>query len=164
MKQNILFKTLIDLLLFLQCFGLLVITLVLPNNMTIGNTKISLEEWNFTQCVIFTLSCISYLIFLIALYYLRKLARNYLSNQIFSNIISANLKRSGNYFILYGLFSIIAIIIQCIQHLTGHEFSYTYDLNSQLTLFTIIIGVFFIIQSKVLSTAKSLQEENDLTV
>lgn len=33
MKQNILFKTLIDLLFFVQCFGLIGVIVILPSNL-----------------------------------------------------------------------------------------------------------------------------------
>jgi len=41
---------------------------------------------------------------------------------------------------------------------------FTYDINIQMTVLSLIIGLFFIIQSNILINAKNLKEENDLTV
>jgi len=99
MKQNILFKTLIDILFFLHCFGLLGALVILPTNIgTIIQANISVEYWNITHWVIFILSTLGYMLFLIGIYFLRKMARNYLSNKPFSINIIQYLKKSGKYY------------------------------------------------------------------
>ena len=165
MKQNILFKTLIDILFFLQCFGLLGAILILPNNIrTISQANTSLENWNITHWLIFILSTLGYLLFLIGIYFLRKMARHYLSNRPFSINIIQYLKKSGRYFILYGCITIGVITIQFLEKLFNSTMEFTYDINIQMSIVSLIIGLFFILQSNTLSNAKKLKEENDLTI
>lgn len=165
MKQNILFKTLIDILFFLQCFGLLGAILVLPNNIgTISQANTALENWNIMHWLIFTLSTLGYLLFLIGIYFLRKMARYYLSNQPFSVNIIQYLKKSGQYFILYGCITIGVITIKFLEKLFNSTMEFTYDINIQMSIVSLIIGLFFILQSNTLSNAKKLKEENDLTI
>jgi len=165
MKRNILFKTLIDTLFFLQCFGLLGAIFILPNNIgTISQANILLENWNVTHWVIFILSTIGYLLFLIGIYFLRKMAKNYLSNKPFSINIIQYLKKSGQYFILYGMVTIVIIIIQFLEKLFNSSMQFSYDLSVQMSVLSLIIGLFFTLQSNTLINAKKLKEENDLTV
>jgi len=165
MKRNILFKTLIDILFFLQCFGLLGAIFVLPSNIgTISQANILVEDWNMTHWTIFILSTVGYLLFLTAIYFLRKMARNYLSNKPFSIGITQYLKKSGQYFILYGVITICIIIIQFMEKLFNSRIEFTYDISIQMPVLSLIIGLFFTIQSNTLINAKKLKEENDLTV
>ncbi len=165
MKNNILFKTLIDILFFLQCFGLLGALIILPTNIgTISQANIPLETWSLTHWLIFILSSVGYLLFLIGLYYLRKMARHHLSNKSFSINIIQNLKKSGQYFILYGIITVGIILIQFLEKLLNSTIEFTYDINVQMSVLSLIIGLFFILQSNTLMNAKLLKEENDLTV
>jgi hypothetical protein len=165
MKQNILFKTLIDILFFLQCFGLLGAIFILPTNIgTISQANMSLETWNIIHWIIFALSTLGYLLFLIGIYFLRKMARHYLSNKPFSINIIQCLKKSGQYFILHGMVTIGVIIIQFTEKLFNSTMKFTYDVNVQMSILTIIVGLFFIIQSNTLINARKLKDENDLTI
>jgi hypothetical protein len=51
-----------------------------------------------------------------------------------------------------------------IIRLTNNKLQFTYDENTQFSVFEIIIGLFFIIQSNTIKKAKELKQENDLTV
>lgn len=104
------------------------------------------------------------MLFLIGLYYLRKMARNQLSNRLYENSVSINLKKSGAFFIANGVLSILAILIVFIIRLTNNNLQFTYNENAQFSVFAIIIGLFFIIQSNTIKKAKELKQENDLTV
>tara|TARA_B110001450_G_C17490424_1_gene428062 strand:- start:231 stop:728 length:498 start_codon:yes stop_codon:yes gene_type:complete len=165
MKQNILFKTLIDLLFFVQCFGLIGVIVILPSNLgTISQAEVQVVNWNFNHWCIFIISSLSYILFLIGLYYLRKMARNQLSNRPYENSVSTNLKKSGSFFIANGILSILVIVVVFIIRLTNNKLQFTYDENTQFSVFAIIIGLFFIIQSNTIKKAKELKQENDLTV
>lgn len=165
MTRNILFKTLIDILFFLQCFGLLGTVFILPTNIsTISQANTLVEDWNILHWFMFILSAISYLIFLSGIYFLRKMAKHYLTNNIFSLNSTSLLNKSGNCFILYGALSILNIAIQFINNLFNSKIKLTYDINMQMSVLTLIIGLFFILQSNTLSNAKKLKEENDLTI
>ena len=165
MKKTILFKTLVDILYFLHFIGLLGIILILPFGIVnINQANISVEEWSFFNWIIVIVSLTTYIIFLIGLYYLRKMARFLLSNKYFSDLIINNLKKSGTHFLLTGVLSLFLIILLWINKLYDGKLELVYDINFMIPLFLMIIGMFFIIQSKTLLLAKSIKEENELTV
>ena len=165
MKKTILFKTLVDILYFLHFIGLLGIILILPFGIVnINQANISVEDWSFFNWIIVIISLTTYIIFLGGLYYLRKMARFLLSNKHFSNLIISNLKKSGTHFLLTGVLSLFLIILLWINKLYDGKLELVYDINFMIPLFLMIIGMFFIIQSKTLLLAKNIKEENELTV
>ena len=165
MKKTILFKTLVDILYFLHFIGLLGIILILPFGIVnINQANISVEDWSFFNWIIVIISLTTYIIFLRGLYYLRKMARFLLSNKYFSNLIISNSKKSGTHFLLTGVLSLFLIILLWINKLYDGKLELVYDINFMIPLFLMIIGMFFIIQSKTLLLAKNIKEENELTV
>ena len=139
--------------------------LILPFGIVnINQANISVEEWSFFNWIIVIVSLTTYIIFLIGLYYLRKMARFLLSNKYFSDLIINNLKKSGTHFLLTGILSLFLIILLWISKLYDGKLELVYDINFMIPLFLMIIGMFFIIQSKTLLLAKSIKEENELTV
>lgn len=165
MTKTILFKTLVDILYFLHFIGLLGIILILPFGIVnINQANISVEEWSFLNWIIVIVSLTTYIIFLIGLYYLRKMARFLLSNKYFSDFTISNLKKSGTHFLLTGILSLFLIILLWIGKLYDGKLELVYDINFMIPLFLMIIGMFFIIQSKTLLLAKNIKEENELTV
>ena len=165
MKKTILFKTLVDVLYFFHFFGLLGVFFILPFGVvTINQVEMNVEDWSFFFWTLAVVSLVAYIIFLRGLFYLRKMARFLLSNKYFSEQIIINLKKSGTYFLFTGILSFILIFLVWISKLTEDEFKLVYDINFIIPLFLIIIGMFFIIQSKTLFLAKNMKEENELTV
>lgn len=165
MKNRILFKTLIDIIYILHFMGLVGILFIIPFGVLhINQVDVKVEDWNLLYWLIFLVSLTAYIIFLRGLYYLRKMARFLLSNKYFSIKTIENLKKSGNHFLLAGGISFILN-----GFLWGNEFyqiitQVIYKPNFLISLFLVIIGMFFIIQSDALSLAKNMKEENDLTV
>jgi hypothetical protein len=104
------------------------------------------------------------MVFLRGLYFLRKMARFLLSSKYFSDNIIRNLKKSGNHFLLTSLISFALIFAQWIGKMVDGKIELAYDQELLVPLFLAIIGIFFIIQSSTLDLAKSLKEENELTV
>ncbi len=75
-----------------------------------------------------------------------------------------NLKRSGNMFSIAGVFLMVTYAIFWLSRLSLGTIKLTYGTNLMIPLFLIIIGLFFILQSNALFKAKSIKEENDLTI
>ncbi|MFT5918101.1 MAG: hypothetical protein ACI81T_004618, partial [Bacteroidia bacterium] len=48
--------------------------------------------------------------------------------------------------------------------MTNGKLALSYDVNLMIPCFLVIIGLFFVIQSEALLTAKGSKEENELTV
>ncbi len=165
MKKTILFKTLVDILYYLHFLGLLGMFLIIPFDvMNINQVNLKIEDWNFFHWLILLVSIIVYIIFLRGLYFLRKTAKFLLFNNHFSKDLSTSLNKSGNHFLITGLFSFLLMIAFSIFKITQGKIELIHNFNSMTPLFLMIIGLFFIIQSKTLEIAKNYKEENELTV
>lgn len=157
MKNSVLFKSLIDIFFFIHVIGLIAILFKIPIVFMVKNT----EPPQFLDWIILVINAFVYFIFLRGVFFLRKTARIFLSHHHFSKPVVNYMKICGNQFVYAGLISIVIF-------LTGKNF----DLNfepihksfSITPLFLIIVGLFFIIQSRTLSYAISLKNENDLVV
>jgi len=165
MKKIKLFKTLLDILVFIFSIGVIstVVFIIRVGRFTINHVIIDVENWSFFYWFIAIVSLMSYIIFLRGLYFLRKIAK-VVSEQYFSDINVSNSKKVGTHFLLAGILYLFIIVILWINRLIDlgqFEIGTDFDLISPLTL--IIIGVFFMIQSKNLLLAKSFKEENELT-
>ena len=165
MRKNILFKTLIDILFYFHCFALVGVLFILPFGVTkINQVNLPVENWSASYWFILIFNFIIYVVFLIGLFYLRKTARYLLSNKFFTENVIENLKKSGVYFIVFGVASfLLSIIIWAIKLYKG-SFHLVYDSNIIIPLFVSIVGLFFIIQSKALLSGKNYKQENDLTI
>lgn len=166
MKKPFLFKVLIDILIFLYFIGLIGLVIAIPlKKCIISPVKICIVDWTLFYWFIAIISIIAYVIFLKGLYHLRKVARFLTSKKYFSKIIITNLKKSGNLFLLTGTLYFSIIIALWINRLIEEKiFEIGYDMDLIGPLFLIIIGIFFIIQSKTLLLAKNFKEENELTI
>ena len=135
MKKTILFKTLVDILFVLHIVGLFGILLILPfgvfnfNEVDIGITNFSIFYW-----LIILAGFSAYIIFLRGLYFLRKIARNLLSNKHFSLAVINNLKKSGTHFLLTGILSIGILILLWFSKLFHGKLEFGYDINLMLSL------------------------------
>ena len=157
MKKAVLFKTLIDIIFYLYVIGLIAILLKSPFNFT---KETNLEQPNFLYWLILAIDGICYFIFLRGLYFLRKMARIFLSEKYFTKTVAISMQSSGNQFVYAGLLSILGWTL-------GLIFNIAIDPSNTLRiipLFIIIIGLFFTIQSRALLSAIEIKNENDLTV
>ncbi len=167
MKKNNLFKTLLDILIFLFFIGTitLIVFIIRIGGVNISHIDITnIETWNFFYWLIAIVSLMTYIIFLRGLYFLRKTAK-IVTNQYFSDKNISNSKKAGIHFLLAGtlyFFIIVILWINIMIDLGQFEIGTDFDIIAPLTL--MIIGVFFMIHSRNLLLAKSFKEENELTV
>jgi len=165
MKRNILFKSLIDILFFFLCFGVLGVIFILPfGSININQATLKLEDWSVLHWVVFTVTLTAYITFLIAIYQLRKVAYLMLKSKVLSESTALRLKKSGKLLIASGLGYFLITLLVWMYNLYDGTISFMYDSDSLAPLFIIIMGLFFMIQSDVLITAKRATEENDLTI
>ena len=164
MTRNIVFKTLIDILFIFQGFGVLGAFIIIPFGVTkINQVNVAVEKWSALFWALLIIGVIAYLMFMVGLYYLRKVGRHLLSNRYFSINIISNLKKSGMFLMYSGVIGFIGFVMAWIIKLSSNQVTF-YDTDMSLPLFIGIVGLFFIIQSEVLLSAKSFKEENDLTI
>lgn len=167
MKNNILFKTLVDILFFLQGFAFPGFLLLMPLGASSSyNVYINfdVETWNLIHWGCLILSLIIYIVFLRGLYFLRKIARLLLAKRYFTNNYIQKLKITGIHFLISGILYAVLLVGIWMSKLFDGMLTFKYDTNVITPLFITIIGLFFILQSNTLLLAKSFKEENELTV
>jgi Protein of unknown function (DUF2975) len=164
MGRNTIFKTLIDILFIFQGVGILGAFIIIPFGITkIDQVNVGIEKWSALFWILLIIGIIAYGMFMIGLFYLRRVGRYLLSKRYFTTHVVSNLKKSGLFLIFSGITGFIGfIIIWVIKINTNHITIYNIDIA--LLFFISIIGLFFIIQSDILLSAKSFKEENDLTI
>ena len=168
MKSNRLFKILLDILCFIYLTWLIapIIFIINVGGVTINHDIVvkDIENWDFYNWFIAVVSLLTYIIFLRGLYFLRKVAR-VLPYQYFSDINISNSKKVGAQFLLAGtLYFSIIMILWIEESIDLREFSIGTDMDLVPSLSLMLIGTFFILQSKNLLLAKNFKDENDLTV
>ena len=165
MKKTILFKTLVDILFVLHIVGLFGILLILPFGVfNFNEVNVETANWSIFNWLILLGGFSAYIVFLKGLYFLRKIARNLLSNKYFSLVVINNIKKSGTHFLLTGILSLGILILLWFSKLFHGKLEFGYDLNLMIPFFLMIIGLFLIIQSNSLFIAKGFKDENDLIV
>jgi len=167
MKNNILFKTLVDILFFLQGFAFPGFLVLMPLGASASynvHINFDVETWNIIHWGCLILSLIIYIVFLRGLYFLRKVARLLMSKKYFTQIFIITIKKSGVNLLISGTLYFILIIGIWINKSFNNHLEITYNTNVIMPLFICTIGLFFIIQSKTLTLAKVFKEENELTV
>lgn len=118
---------------------------------------------------------INFMLFIIAIYYLKKSTASFTTSDLYNEASIKHLKKAGNLFVFIGLSSILimlfsAIYIQGIAQniLQMNAFlSFLNILAAAIDLkstFLIIIGLFFVLFSKSFEHASRLKQENELTI
>ena len=158
MKNSLLFKSLIDILFVLHVLGLFAILLRFPLGVV---DVVNMEPLNLWKWIILTISCLIYLIFLRGLFFLRKIAREFLLNKMFTESVAISMKKSGSQFTYAG---IISLLIFLSKRLFDLNFEFIPQSVSITPIFLIIVGLFLTIQSKILLKTISIKNENDLTI
>jgi len=172
MKNAKIFEFLVDLLFVFHCIGLAGFLFIFPLGIfTTQTVNVKMEDFNYNinelpqmYWVFIGISFIAYIIFLMGLYFLRKVAKQLISKQIFSSKIILNLKKSGKYLLASGMSVLIMYILIWLFKLLNGKIELVYGDNVMVPFFLMIVGLFFIIHSKALLIAKETKEENDLTI
>lgn len=158
MKNSFLFKSMIDIFFLLQVLGLIALFgKILIAFMPVKNMEpVHLNEWVFLIS-----NCIVYIIFLRGLFFLRKIAGEFLRNKTLTKTVMSLMKKTGIHFTLAGLILLITILTEKLFDLQLEPIT---ELFNVTPIFLVIIGLFFIIQSQTLLEAIKMKNENDLMV
>lgn len=166
MTRSIIFKTLIDVLFFLLCLGLLSVVFLAPTGFasrSMENKEV--ENWDVFSWLLLIFSVISYVALLIGIKHLRSASRYMMHQNKFHPKTAILLKKSGQFLIFSSLVGYaIFIVIFFLKLFLDAKFQLILDNSAFLQLFTTIVGLFFILQSEVLQNAADYKEENDLTI
>ncbi len=158
MKKSVLFKSLIDIFFFIHVIGLIAILFKFPIEFIGFKNQETSQFWNW---IILSMNALAYLIFLRGLFFLRKMARIFLSQNHFTESVVNYMKICGNQFVYAGL---ILIIILATGKTLNLDFEPIYKSLSITPIFLVIVGLFFTIQSRTLSIAINIKNENNLMV
>lgn len=157
MKNAVLFKSLIDIFFFIHVIGFIAIVAKFSITFSVKNIdNPQIEDW-----IIFVFNVLIYLLFLRGLFFLRKTARLFLKQNQFMISTVECIKKSGNQFVVAGILYVLVFLLSKLLNL---QLKPIYDIFSITPIFIIIVGLFFIIQSKVIHQAISFKNENDLMV
>ncbi|WGK66098.1 DUF2975 domain-containing protein [Croceiramulus getboli] len=172
MSQRILFKTLVDILFLIHCFGLIGFILVLPvgfyttdlvqlkmSNFDFGIDKLPVWYWSG----IF-LSILAYIFLLLALAFLRRMARILLTRNFFLDPVIEYGRKTGKFFLFSGSTLVLVYIILWLGKLFSGKVQIDLGTDIIIPFFLLMIGLFFKLQAEALQQGKELKEENELTI
>jgi len=139
----------------------------MKNTILLKNFTMDQIEHNDSSILFWILAALGlviYVVVLISLHYLRKVSKNLLIDRKFSTAIITNLRKSSIHFLADGGLLIFLMLTLWVGNFFNGKIEFVYDLKLITSLFLMIIGLFFIIQSNTLSLAKDMKEENELTI
>jgi len=158
MKNSLLFKSLIDIFFLLHLIGLIALLMKIP----LGFIPVkNIEPLHLSGWIFLIINCIVYLIFLRGLFFLRKIAREFLLNKTLSKTVVDFMKKTGNQFTLAGLISLIIILTEKLFDLQIETIPKSFSITP---IFLVIVGLFFTVQSQTLLNAIKIKDENDLMI
>jgi hypothetical protein len=174
---NILFYCLLIVLAvgFISLIILLFFNDLLPQILQQYKTLFS-TMFNWKLLLIPTITVINYILFVVGVYYLRKVIPFFPSKDFYNLIVIKSLKKAGNLFIFIGASSILVRLISIfiMQNMTQSMVVEKSSIWLTITpliasldlvnIFLIIIGLFLLLFSKSFENAKELKQENDLTI
>lgn len=134
----------------------------LPDFITVNGA--SLSKLDFGAKSLLITGTVAYLLFLYAVFLLKKITRQFSRTILFEHTVIKQLNHVGYSFI--GI-AVLMYIPSFIYRLTEHEITVRFDFFGHLFdsfLFIVSLGLFFMVLSSIFKIAKLAKEENDLTV
>jgi hypothetical protein len=131
--------------------------------------------FNWKILLVPAITVMNFILFVLAIFYLRKSISPFVKSDFYSKDVTKNLKKAGNIFIFIGTSTIVIQFIAAIYLYTispkilqinslitiSNTVIATFDLRS---IFLIIAGLFFLLFSNSFINARKLKQENDLTI
>lgn len=171
MKKLHLLKSLVDLLWFFSIIVIVSMAIFLPilffSNeaidipVTIGETKVTGMDLA-TKLMLLGLVT-AYCFFVYGLFLFRKVLTLFSKRQIFEHKVIVLLNRIGKFFVIASLLAVSVNFIAKIYINDKIEVGIQGGFFDSF-LFTASLGLFFMVLSEVFANAKSIKEENDLTI
>ncbi|QXP63515.1 DUF2975 domain-containing protein [Polaribacter sp. R2A056_3_33] len=122
-------------------------------------------------------SVVNFVLLIVAIFYLRKCISSFLNSDFYNEDVTTNFKKAGNLFIFIGVSTIIIQLFAILYFQNLAENMIQMKTNFLITLsnilaatidlksvISIIIGLFFLLFSKIFENARVLKQENDLTI
>jgi hypothetical protein len=123
---------------------------------------ISFSDLGWTHYLFMALNLIVYSVFIYGLFRLRIVSKLFLNNTFYNSELGKNSNLAGKCFILSGVFWWLIDGLSSIHF--NNEFSIGVSEKTFIYLFIIVIGLFFMLTSRLFDRALELKNENDLTI
>ncbi|WP_197052682.1 DUF2975 domain-containing protein [Psychroserpens sp. Hel_I_66] len=127
----------------------------------------SKREFSFNIKLIFIFKSVALLIFVFGVFILISKLTYLLKRDFFNSILINSFSKSGKLFLISGSFGFLTSIISMLNILFLKDYSSQLYLNIDskgLYIMLMILGLFFLLFSKVLAKANEIQQENELTI
>ena len=170
MKSLNVLKSLIDLFLFFSVMGGLAVIVMVPLKLinpehevpiSIKGIEVTGSDW--LSLLVIVLSGIGAFFFIYAIFVLRKVLKLFLQKEIFTNAVIAHFRTIGKCVIASTLLTSVPMFFYNIIERNNLGIEFTGGGFDSLLL-SISLGLLFIVIGEIFQKAKTLQEENDLTV
>ncbi len=175
---NILFYTLIFVLII--CFLFFIILAFFPETLprTIRNFSILFSQpFGWKMYLVPISSVVNYVLLIVSIFFLRKSMASFLRSDFYNETVTINLKKAGAIFVFIGVSSIIIqlIAVSFVQSISYNMVQLDTGVFIRLlnllvaaldlkSILAIIIGLFFLLFSKIFENSRILKQENDLTI
>ena len=171
MKPPLFLKRVLDLCLFFILFTLLVsiaasiINAVSQEDLVpviINGERI--EIYTTSVIIVILLGILKSCLFIFIVYVLRNLIKSFFKDTLFTRFQINALNITGQLIILATFFTPLINFISNLILKSKARISFEVELSMNSFWFTLAIGLFFILLSRVFQQAKNIKEENELTV
>lgn len=157
-------NALIFIIILAIAIGLLITVLSVSGAIPEATFKneILLSELDRTHYLFMALNLIVYAVFIYGLFKLRIVSKLFLNNTFYDSELSKNSNLAGKCFVLSGVFWWLFDGLSSIHF--NNKISIGVSEKTFIYLFFIVIGLFFMLTSKLFDKALELKNENDLTI
>lgn len=170
MKPPIILKTILDICFFLLLLGLLspllatLISLVLDTPLPLEINDRVEETFSLWTVLLFIADFLVSALSVYVIYLIRKLVRSFFSNRFFTRLQVSMFKLIGQLIIASTLAKLLINIFSILVLEGEGRMNISVESTLDNLLFILAIGLFFIYLGKLFENARSLKEENELTV
>jgi len=187
MKTIQLLRTLINILFFtlIAVFSIgFIFTLILffsPDSLPLPLRGFSMlfnnNFFSWQMYLVPLITGINYILFIISIFYLKKSVSSFIASDYYSEKATTNLKKAGNIFIFIGASTIFIQLfaVLYVQNLTHNIIQMKTNIFIRIintaaasidlkSILAIIIGLFFLLFTKIFEHSRKLEQENDLTI
>ncbi|SRR5690554_6470239 len=169
MRKIYFLRAVLELMLYLSIIGAIGLLVTTPFilkdddwNIPFTINGVSTTPNTFSSKLMFIVMVLGHLLFVYAIYLFKKTVNLFINKKIFDDTAIKNLSVIGRIFI------IVTLITKTIEFtanlITERKTEIVLSSGFDSFLFTIAIGLFFIIMSEVFKMVKNLKEENKLTI
>lgn len=170
MRKIFILRSVLHFMLFFLIMGAIGLIIFVPIILFVPDADIpvkikgvAVEINNLGAKILLIISVFAYLLYVYAVFLLKKTIGLFIERKIFDNQVIKNLNNIGKLFITVALMMSVPLFLYQVLYTRHIELELT-SYYSDSMLFNVAIGLFFMILSEVFKMAGKLKEENELTI